>query len=114
TVIKAGDPLPGENTNEKETTLTNSDVDKITVTLKGGSGFDAPWIVLHSSSTSEANILLTEVQKNLTSRVAEVAKEFAGQVGPTAKGRTAQAAAPAAPAAQPVKDWPASPPATGG
>lgn len=34
--------------------------DKVTVTLKGGSGFEAPWIVHHASSIAEAEQMVRD------------------------------------------------------
>lgn len=52
------DTEPAENTtpNTKESTVTNivSDQAKIVTTLKGGSGFDAPWIVVHADNATDA------------------------------------------------------------
>lgn len=48
---------PNPTTTKKETkvsTPTPETQSKIVTTLKGGAGFDAPWIVVHSDSVDEA------------------------------------------------------------
>lgn len=52
---------------------------KVVVTLKGGTAYDAPWIVIHAANVGDA---LTQLQdqylKNLIDRTAEVGQYFAG------------------------------------
>lgn len=70
---------PAENTT-KETNVTNtvSDQDKIVTTLKGGSGYDAPWIVIHSDSPEDAlETLNNPAMEDLINRTQEVGKFFA-------------------------------------
>lgn len=39
-----------------------SDNAKITVTLKGGTGYDAPWIVVHADNANEARDLMGQIE----------------------------------------------------
>lgn len=62
-----------------------------TVTLKGGAGFEAPWLVLRASSAVDAVALLAEaVDAELPEKIAEFAGDFraknAGAAAPSAKG----------------------------
>lgn len=52
-----------------------------TITLKGGSGYDKPWLVLRGQSAEDAVALLVEAQATeLLDRIAEYAAEFQGKV----------------------------------
>ena len=54
---------------------------KLTVTLKGGAGFDAPWIVVHASSVDDALDLFQGDAAKLASlmdRVQSAGKHFTG------------------------------------
>lgn len=52
-----------------------------TLTLKGGSGYDKPWLVLRAQSAEDAVALLGEAQAaELLDRIAEYATEFQGKV----------------------------------
>lgn len=88
---------------------------KLTVTLKGGSGFEAPWIVVHAKDVDDALETFTGENtvklQTLMDRVQRAAKAFAVD-GPQAKtgggGRPARQAAPAA-ATEPPSYAPAKP-----
>lgn len=75
---------------------------KITVTLKGGRDFDAPWIVIHADDAEDALATLSEPSmRTLIERTREIARVFAGstQPGPQRgndgqKGRPAGATQP--------------------
>lgn len=82
----------------------------VTVTLKGGVGYEAPWIVIHANTEAEALARVNDVTfANLAARTAEAASFFRGAVTgkngfPDAKLEVQQDAAPAwapPPAAQP-------------
>lgn len=61
------------------TTATVSDQSKITLTFKGGSGFDAPWTVVHANNPTEAKeIILDEDFKELLKLVQQVGGAFVG------------------------------------
>lgn len=61
-----------------------------TVTLKGGAGFEAPWLVLRGSSAEDVVALLGEAQLNeLPKLIGEFAASFRGEAGaaaPSASG----------------------------
>lgn len=66
---------------------------KVVVTLKGGKGYEAPWIVLHCDTVAEANGLLSdEGLKELIDRTTKAGQYFAKQGGVAAP---APAAVPA-------------------
>lgn len=72
--------------------MTVSDQSKLTLTLKGGAGFDAPWIVLHAESPSEAlQILNDESLKTLMEVSQSAAKHFVSQnqIAPAAPAQAA-------------------------
>lgn len=74
---------------------------KITVTLKGGLGFDAPWIVIHAADAAEASSQLGSEMVELMNRVQGAGKYFAGLYSPNTS------TTPSASAAQPVSAPPA-------
>lgn len=67
-----------------------TDEGKVVVTLKGGPGFDAPWIVIHAASASDAYDQLDGTMAELMSKVQAAAKHFSGQA-PAKEGRSASA-----------------------
>lgn len=99
-----------ENTNttptQKESIVTNTiqTQAKIVATLKGGSGYDAPWIVVHADTPEEAAAALKdpamkellELTQNVGSKFVEMAPAKAAPAQSTA----APAAATAAPGGQ--------------
>ena len=65
---------------------------KVVVTLKGGKGYDAPWIVLHCDTVAEANGLLAdEGLKELIDRTTKAGQYFAKQGGMSAPAPAATA-----------------------
>lgn len=54
---------------------------KVVVTFKGGTGFDAPWIVIHAEDASDALGQLDGKLAELMQKTAQVAKYFHGQLG---------------------------------
>lgn len=92
------DDVPFEETfdddkKEKRPVEANS---KITATLKGGAGFEAPWIVVHGETVNEVSDVLQAIMSaNLLSEVADAAKAFRA-----ASGQPAAAPAQRRPAAQ--------------
>lgn len=65
----------------------SGDQGKVSVTLKGGSGFDAPWIVLYGDTPAEVASQMDEELAALATKTAKVAKFFQAQVGPSQAGR---------------------------
>lgn len=60
-----------------------------TVTLKGGAGFESPWLVLRATSAEDAIALLAEATLNeLPEKIAEFAADFRAKSGaaPSAGG----------------------------
>lgn len=53
---------------------------KVVVTLKGGTGYDAPWIVIHAEDASEALAQLDGTLAELMQKTAQVARYFHGQL----------------------------------
>lgn len=67
------------NTDSKEETIMNDG--KIVITLKAGSGYDAPWIVVHASDVNEAGTILSDENFDaLMAKTAERAQGFAGNM----------------------------------
>ena len=79
-----------------------SDTEKISITLKAGSTFDSPWVVLHADTVQEAAALLDAVAlTGIGTKASTVAKGFqaeyaASELGTTHVSATPVAAAPAA------------------
>lgn len=81
---------------------------KVVVTLKGGSGFDAPWIVIHADSVQDALRQFDEDLASLMERAQQAASKFsslstkpAPQQAPSQRPNTAPpAGATQAPAGQ--------------
>lgn len=70
----------------KEKPLTTlapaTDQSKLTLTFKGGAGYDAPWVVVHANNPAEANeIILDEDFKSLLENVQRVGGAF-GEMAP--------------------------------
>ena len=73
-------------------TTTNAAGTEVVATIKGGTGFDAPWIVVHGPDAADVTAQLKdEAMKELVEQSAAVARAFIKEVG---KGKPA-AAAPA-------------------
>lgn len=54
----------------------------VTITLKGGAGFEAPWLVLRATSAEDAIALLAEsTLAELPEKIAEFAADFRGKAG---------------------------------
>lgn len=88
---------------QKESIVTNTPQTqaKIVATLKGGSGYDAPWIVVHADTPEEAATALKDpAMKELLELTQNVGSKFVGMA--PAKAAPAQStAAPAAATAAP-------------
>lgn len=77
------------NTTTKENNMTDTTTAKITSTYKGGSGFDAPWIVIHSDTLEDAlEQAKNPVLKELMEATQAGGKHFAsmGNSAPAAGG----------------------------
>lgn len=70
---------------------------KVTVTLKGGRDFDAPWIVIHAASVAEADAQFDSGLASLMEKVQRAGAHFAGQAPKPAPGAPTQAAVRSAP-----------------
>lgn len=88
-----------ETSKEKPTltTTTVSDQSKLTLTFKGGAGYDAPWVVVHANTPGEAAALVREQDFK---ELLQLTQEVGGAFGSMAPNKPAQAApsANAAPA----------------
>jgi hypothetical protein len=83
---------------------------KLTVTLKGGAGFDAPWIVVHAGSVDDAlEVFQADATKlaSLMDRVQAAGKHFTGLA--PAKPASGSGGAPARPGAEAPAGTPAAP-----
>lgn len=85
---------------------------KVVVTLKGGSGFDAPWIVIHAASVEDANSQLNNELMELMGRVQKAGQFFSGQAPAKSSGGSSAGApprgaveAPAGTPPAPGPDW---------
>ena len=86
----AGEAPVTENTADKKETVTVTETqqDKIVITLKGGAGYDAPWVVIHADDIAAAKQTLADEELN---EVIDLAKKagtyFAGGNSSAAKGK---------------------------
>lgn len=88
---------------KEETPLSES---KITVTLKGGAGFDAPWVVVHADDLQEAHEVLTDPLLDLVQGAAQKAAEsFRGLNTAAPAAAPARPGAPTPPPGAPGPDW---------
>ncbi|AGK87524.1 ribonucleoside reductase class II [Mycobacterium phage HINdeR] len=74
---------PAKKAAAKVTNVAASSEGKVTVTLKGGSGFEAPWIVIHGADVDDALEQISDVDKlaSLMEYTQSAAKKFAS-LGP--------------------------------
>lgn len=63
---------------------------KIVTTLKGGAGFDAPWVVIHASSVEESDALLDQAFADYLKKVQRVASFFSGGLSAPSGGSAPQ------------------------
>lgn len=85
-VAKKEEELPDPWVDPKEVVI---DRDRLTITLKAGGGYDAPWLVYHASTVEEGIDFLTHDRydelADLTARKGkELAKAFGGPVAAAA------------------------------
>jgi hypothetical protein len=83
---------------------------KITVTLKGGSGFDSPWIVIHAADAADALSQFDGPLAELMEKVQKAGTHFSGLKPASASGnaapsRSAPQGATEAPAWAPPKPF---------
>ena len=104
------EPAPVKKVAPKKTVKPPSDREGVTVTLKGGAGFDSPWIVIHAADLADAYEQVSgdnaTVLSKLMDRTKAAAKHFTG--GESAPARPAPQAATAPPAGAgepPGPDW---------
>lgn len=81
---------------------------KVVVTLKGGSGFDAPWIVIHAVSVDDAYEQFDGKLAELMTKVQAAGKHFAG-LAPAKSGGERSASAPPRGAVEPPAGTPPAP-----
>lgn len=74
------DEVPAQaNTTTKERVIVQNTEGKVVVTLKGGGGYDAPWIVIHAEDTADAlGQLSDERLRELMDRTKRAAGYFSG------------------------------------
>ena len=79
-----GAEAPATITTQKEKPVTQDNTNaKIVTTLKGGSGFDAPWIVIHADDAAEAvAVLRGDNIEELLKATKEVSDKFNGGQAP--------------------------------
>lgn len=95
------DATPKKSPVRKVTTAKAAPPDegKVVLTLKGGSGFDAPWIVIHANDIADAHdhlhgenaTLLVEVMESLGKAADKFVEVYAGSKSSGAGRKTASA-----------------------
>jgi len=58
---------------------------EVSVTLKGGAGYDAPWVVLRAPNVETMSLMLDEKLSNLLGQAAKYGQAFSGQAAPKAQ-----------------------------
>lgn len=103
-VSEIPDEVPADTNNnvwnteeKKEKAVVATSEGKVVVTLKGGAGYDAPWIVIHADDIADANSQLNDAElAALINQTKKVATFFGGKPAAQAQqAAPAQAAAPA-------------------
>ena len=115
---EAVEPAPVEKAPAKKVAAkASSDREGVTVTLKGGAGFDAPWIVIHAGDLEDAYEQVSGdnagLLVKLMEQTAKAAQHFSGQnksSGADRRGSTPNAPAgaveaPAGTPAAPGPEW---------
>lgn len=74
------------------------DEGKVVVTLKGGAGYEAPWIVIHAGSPAEADALLNSEMLELMGKVQRAAGTFRGAAPANPNAPAATSSRPSQPA----------------
>jgi hypothetical protein len=90
-------PAPVIPLSKKETAISDNASDKVVVTLKGGAGYDAPWIVFHGSTPVEVDQTIRDAfAASLHDTVKKAAELFSPKAGGGFKTPQASAVAPVA------------------
>lgn len=97
------DPAPKKTTTRTRKTATKKEApvaegtetktSKLSVTLKGGAGFDAPWVVLYPDTLDEAKELLGEENREALKEILEGAQKAASYFIGAAPAKAPQNAA---------------------
>lgn len=88
TSITAAAPVPSDNT-------------ELVVTLKGGTGYDDPWIVIHAKDAADASRQIGSELYKLMAQTQEAAEKFRSY-GPAKPAAAPRQSAPAAAASKPA------------
>lgn len=73
------DTATTETSKKENTSMTADSQNKIVVTLKGGAGYDAPWVVVHADDSAEALAILNDPStKELLETTKKAGAHFAG------------------------------------
>lgn len=84
----------------KTVTAANASEGKLTITLKGGAGFDAPWIVIHAQDASDGLAQMKDpALKELMDLVKKGGAHFSGGTGQATQRPAAKPAGGATPQA---------------
>jgi hypothetical protein len=91
----------------RKAAATSTSEGKLTLTLKGGAGFDSPWIVIHAADVDDA---LDQVSGDNASKLAKLMDETRKAANHFAGSAPAKAAAAGRPAPQAAGEAPAGTP----
>lgn len=102
--MSANDPFEINTNNDKKETITVNTESKIVVTLKGGKGYEAPWIVVHADTADDAkNQLKSAEMKELIEVTKDVSTAFnGGESAPAQQTRPLQQGQPSGSATTPT------------
>ncbi|MFC9974328.1 hypothetical protein ACFVH6_25835 [Spirillospora sp. NPDC127200] len=88
-------PAPTATPATKENPIPTHAEDKLVLTLKRGSGYDSPWIVLHTTVETAKDELRELLAQEIPQAVSKVAEIFAGTAPASAPSAPRQSAPPA-------------------
>jgi hypothetical protein len=87
-------PTDGSTTTKENLTPIHA-AEKLVLTLKRGSGYDSPWIVLHTTVETAKDELRTLLAQEIPQALSKVAEIFAGTAPANAPSALRQSAPPA-------------------
>ena len=90
------DSTPGAGTKVNPLVVATPE-GKVTVTLKGGTGYNAPWVVIHGANVSDALSQINDPEiTDLLERAQKASTYFAGKAAAAQGGSQTQSGQPAA------------------
>ena len=83
--ISTDDNDTEENNNMADYVTPEQDGTEVSVTLKGGAGYDAPWVVLRGKDVDSVSAMLDEKLQNLLRQAAKYGQFFSQTTAPASR-----------------------------